>query len=240
MKKINLIAASRQRPVRMAKVFKKWMKNSKNPSLIKTIISIDSDDPTVEQYHSLLIPISEEYNTELSIIVNDNRCTVNAINAGKSHIDGDLILIFSDDTDCFLDWDMDIINFSKNLEGKYVIKTSDGIGEILITMPIFSREYLDSFDYIYHPSYNHMFCDTELTCVAHLLGCVIDGNKFTFNHLHYSKLHHDRDSVDDKNQSTFYKGMDNFILRLANNFDIDNSIIKGIIPNEIIEWVSKK
>jgi len=240
MKKINLIAASRQRPVRMTRVFKKWMENAKNPELIKTIISIDSDDSLADQYHLLLDPIAEHYNSELSIIINDNKCTVDAINSCKSHIDGDLILVFSDDTDCFLNWDEQIINFSERLNGKYIIKTSDCIGKTLITMPIFSKEYLDSFDYVYHPSYKHMFCDTELTCVAYLLDCVVDCNKFEFKHLHYTQLHHDRDAIDDKNQSTFYEGMSNFILRLGNNFNIDNELIRGKIPEEILEFISER
>jgi len=240
MKKINLIAASRQRPERMAGVFRNWIENSYSPSNIRTIISIDSDDTTIDQYNSILNPIAEKYNTELLIIVNNNGCTVGAINSAKPYINGDLIIIFSDDTDCFKNWDKRISKFAKNLDGKYVIKTSDCIGKDLITMPIFSKEYLDSFDYIYHPSYNHMFCDTELTCVAHMLDCVVDGSKFAFQHLHYSRFHHDKDSIDDKNQDTFYNGMDNFIIRLANNFDLDPSAIKGEIPKEIIEWIRKK
>jgi hypothetical protein len=240
MSRINLIAASRQRPVRMAKVYRKWMENSRDPSSMRTIICIDSDDPTGDQYHSLLNPISKEYNTDLLIISSQNKCTVEAINSGKPHINGDIILIFSDDTDCFINWDRDLIDFTKDLNAKYVIRADDGIGDILITMPIFSKEYLDSFDYIYHPSYSHMFCDTELTCVAHLLGCVIDGSNFLFSHLHYSKLHHDRDAIDDKNQSTFYTGMDNFVKRMAKNFDIKDELINGEIPKEIVDWVNKK
>jgi hypothetical protein len=240
MSKINLVAASRQRPVRMFNVLKKWLSNSASPSDIKVIISIDSSDPTIDKYFELINPLSLEYNTNILIIVNHNTCTVEAINSVKPYLDGDLVIVFSDDTDCFKNWDKELIDFSTNLSGKYVIKTSDGIGKDLITMPVFSKEYLDGFTYIYHPSYKHMFCDTELTCVATVLGCVINGDQFEFKHLHYSQLHHDKDSVDDKNQSTFYDGMDIFKERLSNNFDLEPSDFKCEMPKEIIEWISQK
>lgn len=237
MNKINLLAASRERPERMADVFKKWMKNAHSPSSIKTIISLDTDDPTIDQYISILNPIAKKYNTDLDIIVNDNVCTVEAINSGKPHINGDIIIVFSDDTDCFDEWDKQIIEFAEPLSGIYIIKTSDAIGETLITMPIFSKEYLDYFAYIYHPSYSHMFCDTELTCIAHLLDCIVDGNKFVFKHLHYTQEHRECDNIDKKNQLTFYKGMNNFINRMSNNFNIKDEEIKGRIPDEILEWI---
>jgi hypothetical protein len=240
MKKINLIAASRERPRRMSNVLDRWLSNSKSPSSLRIVISIDNDDPTCDQYFDLLTPISEKYGTELIIIKNDNKCTVDAINSAKSYIDGDLIIIFSDDTDCFEDWDYMIIKFSKKLNGKYIIKTSDGIGKVLITMPIFSKEYLDSFDYIYNPLYKHMFCDTELTCVAHLLDCVIPANKFVFKHLHYTQQYHDKDMIDDKNQSTFYPGLAIFRERIEKNFDLEEEEIKGKIPNEITKWMREE
>jgi hypothetical protein len=240
MTKLNIVAASRQRPVRMYNVVKKWLDNAVNPEFIRAIVSIDSDDPMSDQYFNLLNPLSTEYNTKVSVIINPNTCTVEAINSIKPHIDGELILVFSDDTDCFESWDKQLLDFSSELSGKYVIKTSDGIGKDLITMPIFSKDYLDCFPYIYHPSYKHMFCDTELTCVASMLGCVINGEHFEFQHLHYSRSHHDKDSIDDKNQSTFYEGMEIFKRRLENNFDLSPKEVKGKIPKQIIEWIARK
>jgi len=239
MKRINLIAASRERPSRMAVVLEKWLSNSKRPSNIRIIISIDLDDPTCDEYHVLLNPIAQNYGSDIIITTNPNKCTVEAINEGKKYIDGDLIIIFSDDTDCFKYWDDELNNASDNLEGKYIIKVSDGIGKTLITMPIFSREYLESFDYIYHPSYSHMFCDTELTCVANILDCVIERDNLLFEHLHYTREFHPKDRIDDKNQMTFYPGLDIFKKRLSDNFDIPHSMIKGKIPEEILQWIEE-
>ena len=239
MKRINLIAASRERPLRMSDVLEKWLSTSKYPSNIRIVISIDLDDPNCNEYHSLLNPISEKYGSNLIITTNPNKCTVEAINEGKKYVDGDLILIFSDDTDCFEFWDEELNKISENLNGKYIIKVSDGIGKTLITMPIFSREYLDSFPYIYHPSYSHMFCDTELTCVANMLDCVVENNDLLFEHLHYTKKYHSKDRIDIKNQRTFYPGLEIFKKRLLINFDIPEKGIKGKIPDEILEWIDE-
>lgn len=240
MCKINIVAASRQRPVRMYRVVKKWLENADNTESIRVIISIDNSDPTTNQYLELMNKLEIEYNVNIDVIINPNTCTVEAINSIKPHIDGDLILVFSDDTDCFEKWDDKLRDISSKLSGKYVIKTSDGIGSDLITMPIFSREYLDSFPYIYNPSYEHMFCDTELTCVASILGCVVEIPDVEFTHLHYTKLYHDRDIIDVKNQSTFYSGMDIFKNRMQNNFDLSPDDFKCDIPKKIIEWVFQK
>jgi len=240
MIKINIVAASRQRPVRMYRVVKKWLENANNTESIRVIISIDNSDPTTNQYLELMDKLSVEYNTRIDVVINPNTCTVEAINSIKPHIDGDLILVFSDDTDCFEYWDDKLRDIASELSGKYVIKTSDGMSNDLITMPIFSREYLDSFPYIYNPSYEHMFCDTELTCVASILGCVVEASDVEFAHLHYTKLYHDKDAIDDKNQSTFYRGMDVFKGRLQNNFDLSPEDFRGEVPKKIIEWISQK
>jgi hypothetical protein len=237
MKKINLIAASRGRPERMSEILERWLINSKYPKLLRIIISIDNNDPMCDKYFELLIPVAKKYGASLKIIKNNNKCTVDAINAAKTYVQGDLAIIFSDDTDCFNEWDHQVMIFSKRLKGKYVIKTSDSIGRILITMPIFSKEYLDSFDYIYNPLYEHMFCDTELTCVAHLLNCVVLADHFVFKHLHYTQNHHEKDWIDDKNQATFYSGMETFKERLNKNFDLSADQIKGEIPAEIKDWI---
>jgi hypothetical protein len=238
--RINLIAASRQRPDRMSTILEKWLESADNSKSIKVVISIDDSDQTSNQYYELLPPIAEKHGTDLLIIKNPNTSSVEAINAAKSHIDGDLIVVFSDDFDCPEHWDTQLVKISSSVTGKHVIKISDGIGKDLITMPIFSRDYLDSFPFIYNPVYTHMFCDTELTCVAHLLGCVVEAPELTFQHMHYTQLYHHRDEIDEKNQSTFYSGMEIFKRRLGKKFDLDRGYLPGKIPSEIINWVYNK
>ena len=50
MLKIDLISASRERPERMRAVLEKWIESSDEPKNIRFIVSIDSDDPTKNEY----------------------------------------------------------------------------------------------------------------------------------------------------------------------------------------------
>ena len=238
MPKINLISASRERPSRMAKTILKWYNCSSDPSNIEFIISIDNSDPCLEKYKKIIKNNTKtENDIKIRLLVNDNKNTVQAINSAKDYINGDIIFIISDDTDCFDGWDTEIINVCPK-GGYYIIKTNDGMGKDLITMPIFSREYLDSKDYIYYPEYEHMFCDTDLTCVSYLEGSVIEANDITFNHLHYTRGYHKKDNNDLKNQLTFYTGMEIFKNRLSINFGVSEDYTKGEIPKNIIDFVN--
>ena len=106
----------------------------------------DESDPTGEEYSKKLNLLSKNTRVKIKLIVNNNKNTVQAINAIKSHIDSDLIFIISDDTDCFNNWDEIVLKSIDKNESNFVIKTSDGINHDLITMPIFSKDYLDSKD----------------------------------------------------------------------------------------------
>ena len=238
MCKIDLIAASRERPERLAAVLRKWVYLSDNPGDIKIIISVDSDDPTVDEYSNILTELSYEAKVSITLTVNHNDNTVQAINSCKKYLTGDLIFVISDDTDCFKSWDTEVKKLIKDEIDYFIIKTSDGIGNDLITMPIFSKKYLEKKDYIYYPEYKHMFCDTELTCVASIENCIIDGTHLTFKHLHYTQGYSEKDHIDIKNQNTFYEGMEVFKKRMDILFKIDPSDVKGNIPDQILAWIS--
>jgi hypothetical protein len=236
MNRINLLAASRGRPDRLINVLKRWIDFSCDREKISIIISIDLSDTTGDDYKEKLNSLSTEYGIKITLVANDNKNTVEAINRCKSYIDGDLIFIISDDTDCFPQWDMSINNIITEND-YFIIRTSDGISTDLITMPIFSKKYLENKDYIYYPEYEHMFCDTELTCVAYIENCIIDATHLIFNHLHYTKGHNEKDEIDLKNQDTFYSGMEIFKKRMDSFFGISEDNRIGEIPQQINEWI---
>jgi hypothetical protein len=237
MRSINLIAASKGRPERMLSVLLNWINNASDKNRISIIISIDDNDEHINNYQDILNDIYLLHGIRTKLLINDNKNTVEAINRCKAEIDSDLIFLISDDTDCFPKWDNAVEKVIKNWDIPFVVKTDDGINPELITMPIFSKSYLDSKEYIYYPEYEHMFCDTELTCVTHIENVIIFANELKFKHLHYSQGYHEKDMTDEKNQSTFYTGMEIFKRRLKNNFGINSSNINGKIPKDIIEWI---
>ena len=186
----------------MSSVINNWISKSANRERIEIIISIDDDDSTMDAYKSMVERDSSNLGIDIKLLINQNSNTVQAINRIKDSFTGDIIIIFSDDTDCFQDWDNAIDDVYSRMPGSYIIKTSDGISEDLITMPIFTKSYLNNKQWIYYPGYKHMFCDTELTCIAYMEQKVIDASELKFAHLHYSQGYSEKDYVDIKNQDT--------------------------------------
>lgn len=126
-------------------------------------------------------------------------------------------MVVSDDTDCFPNWDTALL---KEVEGKtdWILKTPDGIQPWIITMPVMDRAYYNRTGYIYHPDFQHLFCDTYLTCVADITGRKITSN-LMFKHNHYSVSggQEKPDELHKRNDATWRQGEETFI-RLMKEF----------------------
>src|SRR3990172_5618 len=163
---ISLIHPSRGRPEKSYITIQKWLINARHQHQIEVVVSCDEDDSCIFTYNKLYC---------FKNIINKNKSAVDAINKAADFSGGEIMIIISDDTDCPLNWDDYLIKFT---EGKtdWILKTQDGIQPWIITMPIMDRVYYNRFGYIYHPDYLHMFCDTELTCVADITGRKLTSN----------------------------------------------------------------
>jgi len=195
---------------------------------IEIIVSVDSNDPCLGKYF-------KEYGDWS--YANLNRSAVDAINNAAKLATGDIFIVVSDDTDCPLNWAQTLL---KHLEGKtdFIAKTQDGIQKWIITNPIMDRTYYNRFGYVYYPEYAHLFCDTELSCVADLTGRRIE-IQMTFEHLHYSTGKSVKDAINEKADSTWNQGETLFIKRALNNFDLVNPPGK-ITSQEYRNWMKMK
>jgi len=216
MRKISILHPSRSRPMMCAETYDKWMFNAANPDNIEYIISIDNSDHCLADYQYLF----ESTNNPL---VSDNKSAIEAINNAAKICTGDLIITVSDDFSCEKGWDVSLL---EALQGKsdFIVKTQDGIQKTLITLPIMDREYYNRFGYVYEPSYIHLYCDEEMTCVGHALGKVIN-LPLIFPHLHYSTGASKRDAISDKNDATNQQGFENILKRKKINFGLKDEEI---------------
>lgn len=177
------------------------------------IVSLDENDPALLDYKEIY-----EFPARLchaKLLVNNNRSCVDAINNAANVATGDLLVVVSDDSDCFDGWDMHLINEVEN-KHDFIIKTKDGIQDYIITLPILDRDYYQRTGYIYHPDFEHLFCDTYMTCVADITGRKITSN-LLFKHNHYSVGGSVMDEVNKKNDATWKQGEETF-LRLMKEF----------------------
>lgn len=222
---ISIIHPSRGRANRCMETALHWLNNASNTIPIEYIISIDDDDPSRDLYQELNLELlsqaSKDSKYEVWLIKNSNRSAIDAINNGAKFTTNNLLVVVSDDFECFPNWD---VFLKTNLEDKkdFIVKTSDGIQDWLITLPIMDIAYYNRFGYIYYPEYKHLFCDTEMTSVADLLGRKIDlrSNEFVFRHLHPCAGLSEADEINKKNDATWEQGETLYNTRAEINFGL--------------------
>lgn len=218
---ISIILPSRSRPQRAQETARKWLENV--GADCEFILSIDFDDPMKKEYYN-------SFFLQSRIVCESNRSAIDAINNAMKVATGNIIIQISEDFDCPPLWGKKILEATQGKED-WILKTQDGIQPWMITLPIMDRKYYNRFGYIYHPDYLHMFCDTELSCVADLTGRRITSD-ILFPHNHYSTGKTRKDSVSEKADLTWNQGQKLFKERYRKNFDLKLCDLKGRIKNE--------
>lgn len=168
--KILIKFPTRERPERFYKVLQGYIENSIDPGQTRYVITLDSDDPRLNQYLQVQEQVKEEY-PDLAITWNIGKSTgkINAVNRDMDEYVGwDILLLASDDMVCQQKgWDEvireNMINYYPDTDG--VLFFSDG-HQNLNTMPILGFKYFKRFGYIYHPDYISLWCDNEFQDVA--------------------------------------------------------------------------
>jgi hypothetical protein len=199
------------------KTIHQWLSSAANRDNIEYILSVDSTDPLLAKY--------EAFAADMGVLlhIGDNKAAIEAINssarlAANNFYLPDLLVVCSDDFSCPYHWDKALV---KALEGKrdYIVKVDDGAQPWIMTLPIMHIDYYKRFGYVYHPSYGHLFADTEMSHVGHILGKVIT-LPITFKHLHYTTGAMAKDAINAKNDATWAQGEQTYLDRLLNHFDI--------------------
>lgn len=222
--KISVIHPSRGRSEMAFLTMQKWTTRADNFENIEYLMCIDKSDKTGYTYWSM--------QGLVTLLTNDNKSAIEAINFGATKATGDLLIVVSDDFDCPPHWDTLLIEALKG-KSDFLVKTKDGLQPTLITLPIMDRVYYERFGYVYHPDYKHMFSDQEMTSVGNMLGKVIDLD-IKFPHNHYTTGAMKKDAINIKNDSSWKQGERLFKERLKTNFGLkDSEIVK---PYSSIVW----
>lgn len=225
----TLIHPSRERAEKSYNNFRLWHhRYSGIAGNLEIIISVDEGDPQLTEYMRRYEP--------QHLLIGPNKSSVEAINRAAAKSTGQILIVIAEDTDCPVHWHTEILNV---VEGKrdWILKTQDGIQNWICTLPIMDRDYYNRFGYIYYPGYQHLFCDTELTCVADILGRKITSN-LLFPHNHYSIGKATLDGVYSKNDRTNEQGEKLFLERYARNFDLPPG--NKIQDKGMIDWLKKR
>lgn len=229
MREISLIHPSRGRASKAIEVSQKWISSA--GTRVEYILSIDTDDDVLSYKKAYL------FYSDITTIIKNNRSAIDAINNAAAISSGDIIVVMSDDFDCPENWAIKLLEAT---EGKtdWIAKTPDGIQNWIITLPIMDRAYYNRFGYVYYPEYKHMFCDTEMSCVADLLQRRINLD-IPFKHNHYSTGATKKDSINERADATWGQGEALFIERAWKNFDLIDPPGK-IMDEAYNNWIRRK
>ena len=193
------------------KVHKTWMDNAVMPENIKTYVAVDSQEEADEL---------KDY--DVRVVDNPNKGVVKPIYAMTKDLRlerEDIIVVPSDDFYTFPNWDMYL---HENMHEFYgVLKINDGHMKDIISMPVMKYPALEQMNHvIYHPTYDHMFCDKELHSTAYELGIchAVPLSDPIFEHKHWAHSTRDKDKHDDINDAGYNAGKELYIKR--NNLSI--------------------
>ena len=235
MKKISICHPSRQRPDWALKTAENWLSQADRPEHIEYILSIDESDPARDWY------LQKFYeHPKVEVIVNPNSNMIEAANHAAKLSTGEIIVLVSDDFDCFPMWDKWLRNVTRGRED-WTLKVPDGYRKdyYLQTLPIMDRTYYNRFGYIYNPIYTHMWSDTEASTVGYMLGKMLvvpDGEGVPiFRHLHYTTGLSPKDHVNEKNDASMESGREIFMSRFDCHFDLDPKDIKVVLKKEFFQ-----
>ena len=179
MKTIKLIHPSRGRPDLADKAAKIWLDNAKNKKNIIEILSLDKDDPELNNYN--------RFADNRMTIVNDNQGMVQATNRAIPHITpNDIVITLYDDFEPPLHWDVLIEKLLKNHEGHAVFVDCDNSAGIQ-TIQIACGKLFLKWGYVLYPKYFSMYSDNDYTMKAILEGVAIDA-KFAIRFAHKHPL----------------------------------------------------
>jgi hypothetical protein len=191
--KILYKLTSRSRPKRWLETLDSITKNSLVCSDYFVLTSIDDDDHTM---HNFLVAnqydIGHKYHNGM-VMSGNSKNKIDAINRDMNEIDKwyrwDILVNISDDMLITSSRFEDVLRivFSESLD--LFLHLPDGFqNRNLPTMSIMGRDYYERFNYIYHPSYQSVYCDNEAMDVAKSLGKYLYVNEHLFVHNHPSNI----------------------------------------------------
>lgn len=182
-------------------------------------VVIDSDDSTMNTASALDRLDAME---NCAYTISDRPGKVNAINTMPPEDAWDIVLLLSDDMIVQKKgWDTNIREKMKKL-----YPTTDGVlwyddGFVhskLNTLVCMGRRYYNRFGYIYHPSYNSLWCDNEFTDVAKKLKRQTYINEIIIRHEHIIYMNQPRDILCNKNENWYIIDKKNYEKRRALGF----------------------
>ena len=182
--------ATRSRPERFKETLNSIIENSSSDNYL-VLVSIDLDDLSMQSYledkdlalgfpHSNVVVVGGTSKNKIDAINRDIDKVVQ-----RWYMSWDILVNISDDMLITSpSFDSVVRSYFTETTDLFLHLPDGFVNEILPTMSIMGYEYYKRFDYIYHPSYESVYCDNEAMDVAKMLNKHIYHNEVLFTHNH--------------------------------------------------------
>jgi hypothetical protein len=181
MRKILYKLTSRSRPARCKETIASIVGNSSADKEYLILLSCDEDDDTMKDF-------SYDYYTDGRLVIKKgfSKNKIDAINRDVQEFEWDWDILVNVSDDMVIEKGFDSVvraAFEETLD--LFLHLPDGYAnERLASMSIMGRDYYNRFGYIYHPSYESVYCDNEAMDVAKMLHKYVYVNTHVFKHIH--------------------------------------------------------
>lgn len=218
---------TRNRPDKFKAVFSRYLTYLSGRHNVRFILTMDEDDLTMNNPEMQQWISTRAKNAQIECFYGHSKTKIEACNANLEGVDGDVLLLASDDmVPVQMGYDEIIFRCFEQAFPDYsgAIKFWDGLRpkeDMLMTLTVMGFPLYKRFGYVYNPEYKSLYCDNEQTQVCAALGklqrcdiCIIQ-HQWTpepFDTLHA------------RNENAEMYGIDGetFKRRAAKNFDMEN------------------
>ena len=218
---------TRERPQKFKEVIDRYIMMAKDNDNIHYLISLDSNDPKLQQYLDFL----KDMRCNITIVTDFSTGKIHACNRDIGRIKvWDIVLLASDDMICQrVGWDetlrQEMEQYYPDLDG--VLWHNDVyLQKRLNTMCILGRKRFAKFNYIYNPEYTSLWCDNEFMEVADKDCKQTYFDECLFKHEHYSHGPHNHHTVDEllkRNEKFFQRDKTVYERRKREGFPINRA-----------------
>jgi hypothetical protein len=230
---------SRSRPNQFIKTLDNLNETIKDKSSSWIYCKVDENDPTHEQYWNYFTDFLDRTKINCTFETINSKSKIDAINWGinefesehihkdtdKTEFAWDVVISLADDMEFIVEGFDNLIrnvfdNHFPDLDG--YPHFSDSVQDNTSVLDVKGKKYFNRFKNIYHPSYVSLWCDTEETAKARMLGKYVFIPKpqiFLHNHPNNNRAIAN-DELYQRNATFEEKDYENFCKRRAVNFDL--------------------
>ena len=185
------LAYTSVRADKIAAVVDLWLTTASGRHTVEVVIAVDGNAPLCE--------IAAKAVLEAKVVVQPDAPfnSTRGWNAAAAATTGKVIICVADDFKPCSGWDEKLFALRTGwMDDDWVAHTSDGYVEDIAVLSILTRKRYERFGYVFYPTYESLFSDTEFTQVAYFEGRVLQAKHILMEHLHPDCHKRPRDSTD--------------------------------------------